>query len=128
METKQEYEVKTQAIAKPENNYYYIQPRTDIRENKDSYLLYVEMPGVRKDGLTVTLQNGNLVIEGKMGLNEEGSVIREEIPKRNYHRVFRLTNRVDPNKIEARWQDGFLILSVGKKEELKPREIAINFN
>ena len=86
------------------------------------------MPGVRKDGLTVTLQNGNLVIEGKMGLNEEGSVIREEIPKRNYHRVFRLTNRVDPNKIEARWQDGFLILSVGKKEELKPREIAINFN
>jgi HSP20 family protein len=111
-----------------ENSYYYVQPRCDISENKDHYHLLLEMPGVNKDSLTVLLQNGKLVIEGKMRIPENGTLIRSEVFKRNYRRVFTLGNSADAQKIDAKWQDGFLFLTIAKKEESKPREIKINFN
>jgi len=55
-------------------------------------------------------------------------LIRSEIFKRNYRRIFTLGNSADAQKIDAKWQDGLLYLSIGKKEESKPREIKINFN
>lgn len=111
-----------------ENSYYYVQPRCDIRENKDHYFLTLEMPGVNKGSLSVQLQNGKLLIEGKMRITENGSLIRSEIFKRNYRRIFTLGNTVDIQKIDAQWQDGLLFLTIAKKEETKPREIKINFN
>lgn len=115
-------------LVKRESSYYYVQPRCDIRETKDHYHLTLEMPGVSKDTLGVKLKNGQLLIEGKMNITENGSLIRSEIFKRNYRRIFTLGNSVDAQKIEAKWQDGILLLSIAKKEEVKPREIKINFN
>ncbi len=115
-------------IVRHENSYYYVQPRCDIRETKDHYLLILEMPGVTKDSLAVHLKNGQLLIEGKMKIDESGSLVRSEILKRNYRRIFTLGNSVDAQNIEAKWQDGLLFLAIAKKEETKPREIKINFN
>jgi HSP20 family protein len=115
-------------LVKHENSYYYVQPRCDIRESKDHYHLILEMPGVSKETLGVQLKNGQLLVEGKMNVAENGSLIRSEIFKRNYRRIFTLGNSADAQKIDAKWQDGLLYLSIGKKEESKPREIKINFN
>lgn len=130
METKTFNEVKTdyRDMIKHENGYYYVQPRCDIRETKDKYYIVMEMPGVSKDTLKAELKNGRLLIEGKMNLTEEGTLIRSEIFKRNYRRMFTLGNSVDAQNIDAKWQDGLLYLSIAKKEEAKPREIKINFN
>lgn len=130
MEVKTFNEAKTseRELVKRENSYYYVQPRCDIRENKDHYHLLLEMPGVNKDTLRVQLKNGQLLVEGKMTLDENGTLIRSEIFKRNYRRVFTLGNTVDAQRIDAKWQDGLLLLTLTKKEEAKPREIKINFN
>ncbi|KAB2881343.1 Hsp20/alpha crystallin family protein [bacterium] len=130
METKTFNEVKTDQrdVVKHENGYYYVQPRCDIRESKDHYHLLLEMPGVNKDTLSVQVKNGQLLIEGKMNIQEEGELIRSEIYKRNYRRIFTLGKTVDTQNIDASWKNGFLQMNLTKKEEAKPREIKINFN
>ena len=123
-------EVKTdqRELVRNENNYYYVQPRCDIRETKDHYHLLLEMPGVNKETLSVQVKNNQLLIDGKMSMDEDGALIRSEIPKRNYRRVFTLGKTVDSQNVDAKWKDGILILKLIKKEEAKPREIKINFN
>lgn len=128
VKTLNEVNAEQRDLVKRENSYYYVQPRCDIRETKDHYHLILEMPGVSKDTLGVQLKNGQLLVEGKMSIQENGSLIRSEIFKRNYRRIFTLGNSADAQKIEAKWQDGLLFLSIAKKEEAKPREIKINFN
>lgn len=123
-------EIKTdlRESAIQETKYYYVQPRCDVRETKDHYYLLLEMPGVRKETLAVQVKGNQLLIEGKMSVNEDGTLIRSEIFKRNYRRIFTLGKTVDTQTIEAKWKDGLLLLSLTKKEEAKPREININFN
>lgn len=129
METKTFDEVKTdnREITKFENNYQYVIPRCDISETNEGFVIDLEMPGTKKESLSVKLKNGHLVIEGKMVTREHGQTVYSEIPKRNYRRVFKLSESVDTNGIEAKWNEGVLSLVLKKKEEAKPREININF-
>ncbi len=128
METKVQEEVKaeTRDIQRYENNYGYVVPRCDIRETNDQFILLMEMPGTKKDSLSVKLDKGHLVVEGRMVNGHDGSLVYSEIPKRNYRRVFKLTEMVNPDAIQARWLEGMLELTLAKKEEVKPRDIEIN--
>ena len=131
METKQlnqQLNGQKESLAVRESVYGYIQPRCDIREMNDRYVLYLEMPGVDRTGVTATLENGLLIIDGKTSWKMEGVPVRTEIAKRNYRRVFRLTQVVDPESIEAHWRNGILMLHMTKKESARSREIQINFN
>lgn len=129
METKTFDEVKTdnRDITKFENNYGYVIPRCDISESADRFVIELEMPGTRKESLSVKLENGHLVVEGKMIPKDSGKLVYSEIPRRNYHRVFKLSGSVDTDGIDAKWNEGVLVLNLKKKEESKPREININF-
>jgi HSP20 family protein len=129
METKTFDEVKTdnRDITKYDNNYQYVIPRCDISETSDCFVIELEMPGTKKESLSVKLQNGHLVVDGKMVTQDHGKLVYSEIPRRNYHRVFKLSNTVDANSIEAKWNEGVLTLNLKKKEETKPHEININF-
>ncbi len=77
------------------NNYYYVHPRCDIREAADHYTLIVEMPGVNKDMLSVSIGGGNLIIDAQMKIEDSGTLILAEIPKRNYRRTFSLGESID---------------------------------
>lgn len=129
METKVFDEVKTdnRQLAKYENKYRYVSPRCDISETEEKFVIELEMPGTKKDSLSVTMKNGHLIIEGKMVTESHGIKVYSEIPKRNYYRVFKLADSVDPNGIEAKWNEGLLMITLKKKEESKPREINIHF-
>ncbi len=107
--------------------HYYKAP-ADIFETDDALILVMEMPGVDKESLSVDIENDQLRIEGKIELtNYEGlEPVYTEYSVGHYKRGFRLSNRVNRDKISATLNDGLLTLTLPKVEELKPRKIAIS--
>ena len=104
----------------------YLTPAANIREDKDGYLLEAEMPGVGKDGLEVTVENGELVIFGRrQALPTAGRNVYRESRGFDYRRVFELDPSIDTSKITARMDQGVLKLHLPKAESVKPRKIEV---
>jgi len=104
----------------------FITPPTNIRELKDNYVLEVEMPGVGKQGLDVTVEGNELIIVGRRSDPPlEGTpVIRESRPVA-YRRVFELDPSIDTAKMVAKVDQGILTLTMPKTEHVKPRKIEV---
>jgi len=104
----------------------YLTPPTNIREVKDTYILEVEMPGVSKQGLDVTVEGNELVIIGhRSDPPLEGvPVIRESKPV-GYRRAFELDPSIDTAKMTAKIEQGILTLTMPKTEQVKPRKIEV---
>jgi HSP20 family protein len=104
----------------------YLTPRANISETADGYMLAAEMPGVSKDGLHVTVENGQLVIAGtRTPWKSEGTVLHRETRDFDYRRVFELDPSIDATKISAKMEQGVLKLHLPKAESVKPRKIAV---
>jgi HSP20 family protein len=104
----------------------YLTPVTNIREDKDGYVLEVEMPGVSKDGLELTVEAGELVIVGRRATPPAGGQpIHRESRRLDYRRVFELDGSIDSTKITAKIDQGVLELHLPKAEAVKPRKIAV---
>jgi HSP20 family protein len=106
-----------------------VYPAADIAENKDSFVITAELPGLKKEDVKVTLQNNILTISGekKMESEQKGQTYhRVERSFGTFFRTFELPIPVDSGKIQADFKDGILSISMPKVEEAKPREIAIN--
>jgi len=103
-------------------------PAVDITEHDDEYLVKVELPGVNKDEVKLTLENNILTIRGEKKQEKETK-------KENYHRVersygsfqrsFTLPAAVKSDKIDASYKDGILTVSLPKAEEAKPKQIEV---
>jgi len=118
---------KQREIGKP-NNFGYVVPRADIRDAKDYFVVQLEMPGINKESLSVRAEKGHLVVQGMMNLDTSGELVFSEILKRNYRRVFKLSDNIENEKIQAKWNDGILTLILTKKESAKPKQIEIKLN
>ena len=97
--------------------------KTDVREMDNSYELDVDLPGFKKDEITVDLKNGYLSIGASKGLDKEekdGKYIRRERYAGVCSRSFYVGTAVRPEEIGAKYEDGILKLSVPKavKKEL----------
>ena len=105
----------------------YLSPRVDIIETKDLYVLEAEIPGVTKDGLEIQIEKNELTLIGRRPAEkiEAELVYRESLP-RDFRRVFVLDPMIDTAKIEAKLEDGVLILKLPKAEQVKPRRIQVN--
>lgn len=99
-------------------------PRVDISERKDHYEISAEMPGIRKDDLEVTLENGVLTIEAEMRQelpeDESHRVLRQERRYGKFTRSFNLGEDINEEDIDASFKDGVLTLTVPKAEPKKP--------
>ncbi len=110
----------------------FFSPRVDIKEAKDKYEIIADLPGVEKEDLSVTLENGVLTIEASTSKEDveekEGRVIRKERRSGKYMRSFNLGAEVHEGDIEASFKNGVLSLSVPKAEEVvpEPRQIEIH--
>ena len=101
-------------------------PRANIRETKDNYVLELEMPGVRKDGLEITVEANELTIVGHRSDTElKGNMIYRESRPTDYRRVFDLDPSIDAGRIAAKMEQGVLLLTLPKSEGVKPRKIAV---
>ncbi len=107
-----------------------IAPRLDVVERDNEFVVKAEMPGMKKDDIEVSLENGVLTItaETKSETEEkEGDrVIRQERRYGQYLRSLRLGKEIDEKKVKASYKDGILELILPKAEEVKPKKIAVN--
>jgi HSP20 family protein len=104
----------------------FFTPPTNIREQKDAYVLEMEMPGVNKQGLDVTVEGNELVIIGRRSDQPlEGTPVVRESKQVAYRRVFELDPSIDTAKMSARIEQGILTLTMPKAEQVQPRKIEV---
>jgi HSP20 family protein len=103
-------------------------PAVDIRETKEAYVVEAELPGLTKDDIDVTFENGVLSLTGERKLEsetEEESYRRVERRYGSFTRSFTLPREVDTEGVKAAFREGLLTVTVPKREQAKPRTIAI---
>jgi HSP20 family protein len=102
-------------------------PTADIFEAEDALHVVLEMPGVEKDNINVSVREGILNIEGRLDFAKYKDLqpLYTEYNVGNYSRSFRLSTSIDQNRIGAELKDGVLSLTLPKVEEAKPRTIQI---
>ena len=106
-------------------------PRVNISETNDHYVITADLPGMRKEDIKVTYDNGVLTIQGerKQEVEEKDEKLhRVERLYGMFERSFRLPMSVQADKIQAEFKDGVLRLTLPKAEDAKPRQISINVN
>lgn len=104
----------------------HLTPLANILETEDGYVLEAEMPGVNKDGLEITVENGELVLAGhRQAQPGPGTELHRESRGWDYRRTFELDPSIDPARISAKIEQGVLTLHLPKSESVKPRKIAV---
>jgi len=104
----------------------FVTPMASIQELPEGYLLEVEMPGVNKDGLEITIENGELTLVGHfVGAELKGREIFRETRRVDYRRVFELDPSIDVEHVEAKIDQGLLKVRLSKAESVKPRRIEV---
>ena len=105
-------------------------PSVDVIEHEDSFDLTLDLPGIKKEDLTITVKEGILYLAGERKRPEQDE-------NENFHhyyertygtfeRSFKLPDHVDGDKIKASFADGELHVGVPKLEKAKPRTIKIS--
>ncbi len=107
-------------------------PAMDIRERENEYVVRTDLPGVKKDDIQITLENGVLTITAETRSEkeekEDGQVLLQERRYGKYVRSLRLGSQVDGNKLKAGYKDGVLELILPKAEAVKPKKITVDVN
>ncbi len=104
----------------------FLTPLANIVETTDGYLLEAEMPGVGKEGLEITVENGELVIHGRRTVAEvKGEPVYRESRNWEYRRAFELDPSIETGRITAKMENGVLRLTLPKSENVKPRKIDV---
>jgi HSP20 family protein len=105
----------------------FISPPASVIEVGDGYMLELEMPGVTKDGLDISVENNELTIIGRRSLPKiEGTLIHHESRPENFRRTFELDPSIDADKIGAKVEQGLVTLTLPKAEHVKPRKITVS--
>lgn len=105
----------------------YNSPLVNIYETDDEFVLTAFMPGVERDKVKVRVEDDSLVMFGQINyeneINKDYVLNEQEIA--NYYRIFKISDSVDQSKIEAKYDNGQLVVNLPKKEKVKPRRIDI---
>jgi len=105
----------------------FIAPPASVTESADGYMLEIEMPGVKKDGLDISVENNELNVIGRRSLPAvEGALIHHESRPENFRRKFEIDPSIDAEKISAKIDQGLVTLTLPKAEHVKPRKITIS--
>ena len=105
----------------------FIMAPAGVTEISDGYTLEIDMPGVKKDGLEISVENNELTIVRRRSLPVvEGALIHRESRPENFRRVFELDPSIDANKISAKIDQGLVTLTLPKAEHVKPRKITVS--
>jgi HSP20 family protein len=111
--------------APPAERIRYVTPAVAIYADADGYTIEAEMPGVGKEGIHITVENGELVFTGAKTPQPAGQRLYGETSRADYRRVFDLDPAVDTDHITARMDQGVLVLRLPKAQDKKPRRITV---
>ncbi|HVM61097.1 MAG TPA: Hsp20/alpha crystallin family protein [Verrucomicrobiae bacterium] len=99
----------------------------DIYEEKDKLIVRLDLPGLRREDVKVTLQEGVLTIKGerKADAPKDATCYAQERVSGAFARTIQLHVAVDANRIDAHFRDGVLEVVLPKTEEAKPKQIEV---
>jgi HSP20 family protein len=105
-----------------------ISPVVDIFETENDFFLIANLPGVERSNIQVKLDDKSLIVFGKINFEEavNRKYILNEKEIGNYFRSFKISDSIDKEKINARYDNGQLIVTLPKHDRVKPRKIDIN--
>jgi HSP20 family protein len=104
----------------------FVTPLVDISSTEEGYQLHAEMPGVSREGIEVTVENGDLVLVGhRKSLEVSGELVHRESRPYDFRRVYELDPSIDTTRISARIDAGVLTVNLPKAESVKPRRIEL---
>jgi HSP20 family protein len=103
-------------------------PALDLYQNNDNVVAVVELPGMRKEEIEISLHDGMLTVSGerKIEKSEGEKAERTERVTGKFRRSVTLPTRVDADKVAASYKDGVLTVTLPKAEEAKPKQIQVN--
>ena len=102
-------------------------PALDLYQNNDNVIAVVELPGMRKEDIEISLHDGMLTIAGERqsSLGEGENAERTERFSGKFRRSITLPTRVDAGKVSATYKDGILTVTLPKAEEAKPKKVEV---
>ena len=104
-------------------------PVLDVQEDKDNFRVRVELPGLKREDITVSIEDGTLVISGerKTETADEGTEVhRQERYYGKFSRALTLPSAVAADQVKAAYKDGILTVTLPKAEEAKPKNITVS--
>jgi HSP20 family protein len=102
-------------------------PALDLYQNNDDVIAVLELPGMRKEDIEISLHDGTLTISGERK-NSSSNGEKAERTERyvgSFRRSITLPARVDTSKVSATYRDGILTVTLPKAEEAKPKRIEV---
>lgn len=105
-----------------------VKPIYEVKETDEAWGLQVHLPGVAKEGLELSAEEGLITIRGRRGWKAPAgwTALYRESADAPYELVLSHDNTIDVEKIHAELKDGVLRISLPKAEAVKPRKIAVN--
>jgi HSP20 family protein len=103
-------------------------PPMNISQDDDNFYLRAEVPGIKPAELSISALRNRVSISGKREIpreHERVSYHRKERPEGAFNRTVTLPVEVDPERVDARYAEGVLTLTLPKAEQAKPRQIAV---
>ena len=104
-------------------------PALDIYEDEDNLFVKVELPGMKREEIDVSIHEGSLSISGERKseqTHEDADVYRAERFFGRFQRTVTLPTPVAAEKVKAQYKDGILTITLPKTEESKPKHIDVN--
>ncbi len=104
-------------------------PSVDLEETKNDYIIHAELPGMNKKDIDISVENDVLTISGEKKervQTKDSNCLISEIMSGHFSRSFRLPAQINSEKIEAKWDNGVLVVKIPKSEVAKPKKIQIS--
>jgi HSP20 family protein len=103
-------------------------PSVDVEETETGYLVKTDLPGLTKEDININVEDGVMTISGEKKRETEKKDKHYSRYERSYgkfSRSFSLPNNVDSKKVEAKYHNGVLVVTLTKTEGSKPRGIEV---
>lgn len=103
-------------------------PVTDVYETDQNLTVIMEMPGVAKENVEVSIEDDVLTVDGQIDFSKYETLqpLYSEYNIGNFRRRFDLSSAIDKDQIRAEMKDGVVTLILPKAEQAKPRKITVS--
>lgn len=103
-------------------------PPCNIRETEKEFIVEFDIPGIKKEDVKIEIENNRLSVSGERSDKREEKDSRHFLSETSYGsfmRSFQLPSQVDENKVDARYSEGVLTVTVPKTATTKSKEVKI---
>ncbi len=101
------------------------QPLADVYEDEAEYTVAIDLPGIDRSSLEISIDENRLAVKGVRPA-EENTQHRRECPRGSFLRSFTVPASVDQKEIKADYKDGVLVVHLPKRPERQPQRVKIN--